>query len=53
MKKALETDSLRQKELKRRIIGKDGEREEAFEKEKLIEELRSRLENDILEALKI
>jgi len=53
MRKAFKADSLRQKELKRKVITKDGEREEAFAREELIEELLTRLENDILEALKI
>jgi vacuolar-type H+-ATPase subunit E/Vma4 len=53
LRSAFEADSLRQKELKRKIIVKDGEREELVAREQLIEELRSRLENDILEALKI
>jgi vacuolar-type H+-ATPase subunit H len=53
LRAAFEADPLRQKEFKRKVIAKDGEREESFDREKLIEELRSRLENDILEALKI
>ncbi len=39
--------------LKRRVVDKDGVREESIDREKLIEELRPRLEKEILEALKI
>jgi vacuolar-type H+-ATPase subunit E/Vma4 len=53
MREAFRADLLRRKELKRKIIGKAGEREELLDKEKLIEELRQRLEKDIIEALKI
>jgi vacuolar-type H+-ATPase subunit H len=53
MRKAFEADFMRQKELKRKVVTKNGEREEAFAREKLMEEIRSRLESDILEALKI
>lgn len=41
------------KGLKRKIIMKQGEREEPYDKERLKEELRSKLENEIIEALKI
>lgn len=41
------------KGLKRRIILKQGEREEPYDEERLKEELRSKLENEIIEALKI
>jgi vacuolar-type H+-ATPase subunit E/Vma4 len=41
------------KELKRKIIMKEGESEEPYDEEKLKEELRSKFENEILEALKI
>jgi vacuolar-type H+-ATPase subunit H len=39
--------------LKRKIIMKKGESEEPYDKEKLKEELRAKLENEILEALEI
>ncbi len=39
--------------LKRSVVGKDGTREEPFDRDRLIEELRPRLEREILEALKI
>lgn len=39
--------------LKRRVVDKDGVREESIDREKLIEELRPRLEKEILEALKV
>ncbi|NIO48677.1 MAG: hypothetical protein GTN73_04450 [Candidatus Aminicenantes bacterium] len=38
---------------KRKIIMKEGESEEPYDEEKLKEELRSKLESEILEALKI
>ena len=41
------------KGLKRKIILKKGEREEPYDEERLKEELRSKLENEIMEALKI
>ena len=41
------------KGLKRKIILKQGEREEPYDEERLKEELRSKLENEIIEALKI
>jgi vacuolar-type H+-ATPase subunit H len=41
------------KGLKRKVIMKGGEREEPYDEERLKEELRSRLESEILEALKI
>ena len=41
------------KGLKRRIILKQGEREEPYDEERLKEELRSKLENEIMETLKI
>ncbi len=39
--------------LKRQVVVKDGTREEPFDRDRLLEELRPRLERDILEALKI
>jgi V/A-type H+-transporting ATPase subunit E len=41
------------KELKRKIIMKEGESEEPYDEGKLKEELRSKFENEILEGLKI
>ena len=41
------------KGLKRKIILKQGEREEPYDEERLKEELRSKLENEIMEALNI
>ncbi len=41
------------KGLKRKVIMKGGEREELFDEERLKEELRTKLESEILEALKI
>lgn len=41
------------KGLKRKIILKQGEREEPYDEERLKEELRSKLENEIMETLKI
>jgi Na+-translocating ferredoxin:NAD+ oxidoreductase RnfG subunit len=53
LKKALDDDSLRDKTLTKKVILKGGEQEEALDRERLIEELRPKLENDILRALKI
>ncbi|MFZ2054971.1 MAG: V-type ATP synthase subunit E family protein [Candidatus Aminicenantales bacterium] len=39
--------------LKRQVVVKDGTREEPFDRDRLLEELRPRLEKDILEALGI
>lgn len=39
--------------LKRQVVDKDGVREEAIDRDRLIEELRPRLEKEILEALKV
>jgi vacuolar-type H+-ATPase subunit H len=39
--------------IKRQVVVKDGTREEPFDADRLLEELRPRLERDILEALKI
>lgn len=39
--------------LKRQVVAKDGTREEPFDPDRLLEELRPRLERDILESLKI
>jgi vacuolar-type H+-ATPase subunit H len=39
--------------LKRQVVVRDGIKEEDFDRERLLEELRPRLEKDIVEALKI
>lgn len=39
--------------LKRKVVVKDGTREEPFDRERLLEELRPRLEKDVLDVLKI
>jgi len=39
--------------LKRQVVVRNGTREEPFDRDRLLEELRPRLERDILEALKI
>lgn len=53
LEKAFQKESLGQKSLKKRIILKEGEREELFDEEKLKEELRPKLENYIVGILKI
>jgi len=53
LERAFQGGSLGKEGLKRKIIMKDGEKEEPYDEEKLKEELRSKLENEILEALKI
>lgn len=53
LKKTLEDGSLSKKTLTKKVILKGGEQEEAVDRERLVEELRSKLENDILKALKI
>ncbi len=42
-----------QPKLKKKVVAKEGERAEDIGREQLFEELRSRLEKDILDALKI
>jgi len=51
--KALQKADLGQENLKKKIILKDGEREEFYNQDKLLEELRPQLENYILKVLKI
>lgn len=51
--RAFREKSLGRKRLKKKIILKDGEREESFDQEKLKDELRPTLENYIVEVLKI
>jgi len=53
MEKAFQKKILGGKILKRTIITKKGEREEAFDEDRLREELLSRLENEIVEVLGI
>ncbi len=53
MEKAFQRKILGEKGLKRTIITKEGEREESFDEARLKEELRSRLENEIVEILGI
>ena len=53
MEKAFQKKILGKKGLKRTIITKEGEREEDFDEARLKEELRSRLENEIIEVLGI
>ena len=53
LEKAFQRGAKGKEGLKRKIIMKEGESEEPYDEEKLKEELRSKLENEILEALKI
>ncbi len=53
LEKAFQIGAKGKERLKRKIIMKEGESEEPYDEEKLMEELRSKLENEILEALKI
>lgn len=53
IERAFREEGLEKKGLKKRIILKEGEREETFDQEKLKEELRPVLENYIVEILKI
>jgi len=53
LEKAFQRGTKGKKELKRKIIMKEGESEEPYDEEKLKEELLTKLENEILEALKI
>jgi vacuolar-type H+-ATPase subunit E/Vma4 len=53
LEKALQKANLGQAKLKKKIILKDGEREEFYHQDKLLEELRPKLENYILKVLKI
>ncbi len=53
MEKAFQKEILEKKGLTKTIITKEGEREEAFDEARLKEELRSRLENEIIEILGI
>ncbi len=53
LEKAFQIGAKGKEGLKRKIITKEGESEEPYDDDKLKEELRSKLENEILEALKI
>lgn len=53
LEKAFKMENLGEGGIKRRIVLKDGEREEPHDLEKLKEEIRFLLENEIIEALKI
>ncbi len=53
LEKAFKEGTSGMREIKRKIILKDGEKEEPYAEEKLKEELRFALENDIIEALGI
>jgi vacuolar-type H+-ATPase subunit H len=51
--RAFDSDSLHALELKRTVVVRDGEREEVFDRRRLIAELQTRLESEILELLEI
>ena len=53
LEKAFQKGTQGRDRLKRKIIMKEGEREEPYDEERLKEELRTNLESEILEALKI
>lgn len=53
LEKAFQKGGLRKEGLKRMIILKDGEKEEPYDEKRLKEELRLKLENEIIEVLKI
>ncbi len=53
LKRALADQAVQEKMLTKKVILKQGEREEAVDRERLFEELRSKLEYDIVEALKL
>jgi vacuolar-type H+-ATPase subunit H len=53
LEKAFQKGAKGKKGLMRKIIMKEGESEEPYDEDKLKEELRSKLESEILEALKI
>jgi vacuolar-type H+-ATPase subunit E/Vma4 len=51
--RAFQKERIEEKGLKQKIIMKDGEKEVSFDQEKLKQDLRPRLENEIAEVLKI
>ncbi|MGQ9673465.1 MAG: V-type ATP synthase subunit E family protein [Candidatus Aminicenantales bacterium] len=53
LKRALAENILEQGMLFKKVILKKGERQEAVDRERFFEEFRTRLENDIVEALKL
>lgn len=53
MEKAIKRADIGGKELKKKIVLKDGEREESYHRDRLLHELRPKLENYILKVLKI
>lgn len=53
LERAFQKKNLADKGVKQKIIMKDGEKEVLFDKEKLKQELRPRLEKDIAEVLKL
>jgi len=53
MEKAIKRADIGGKELRKKIVLKDGEREESYHRDRLLNELRPKLENYILKVLKI
>lgn len=53
LEKAFQEGALEKEALKRKVIMKDGERIEPYDEERLKGELRLKLENEIIKALKI
>lgn len=53
MEKAIKRADIGGKELKKKIVLKDGEREESYHRDRLLNELRPKLENYIIKVLKI
>lgn len=53
IERAFRSENMGKKGVKKKIILKDGQREEPFDQEKLKDELRPKLENYIVEVLKI
>ena len=53
LEKALAAASIRDRSLVRRVILKDGERDEPFDRDKLLDEVRPGLENLIADILKL
>ncbi len=50
---ALDSESLRRLSLRKKVVAKDGEQEQVLDRTQFREELRARLECDILDLLKI
>jgi hypothetical protein len=53
MEKAIKRADIGGKELRKKIVLKDGEREESYHRDRLLNELRPKLENYIVKVLKI